>query len=63
MVTKVFLLWGAVHGSTDYIVEYYRSLRPHEYNGGVPSNESENRYWKNAKSVVSLVDHDRFAGA
>nr|QJX13714.1 IS911 family transposase InsO [Klebsiella pneumoniae]QMV82457.1 Mobile element protein [Klebsiella pneumoniae] len=29
---------------TDYIVGYYSALRPHEYNGGLPPNESENRY-------------------
>jgi putative transposase len=26
---------------TDYIVGYYSALRPHEYNGGLPPNESE----------------------
>ncbi len=25
----------------DYIVGYYSELRPHEYNGGLPPNESE----------------------
>ncbi|ELW9479234.1 IS3 family transposase, partial [Escherichia coli] len=34
------------HAITDYIVGYYSALRPHEYNGGLPPNESENRYWK-----------------
>ncbi len=29
---------------TDYIVGYYSALRPHEYNGGLPPNESENRW-------------------
>ncbi|CBG37571.1 putative transposase (partial), partial [Escherichia coli 042] len=27
----------------------YSALRPHEYNGGLPPNESENRYWKKMK--------------
>ncbi|HFK6662523.1 IS3 family transposase [Escherichia coli] len=36
----------AAHAITDYIVGYYSALRPHEYNGGLPPNESENRYWK-----------------
>ncbi|WP_157909673.1 hypothetical protein, partial [Escherichia coli] len=29
-------------------------LRPHEYNGGLPPNESENRYWKNSNAVASF---------
>ncbi|MDO2083244.1 hypothetical protein Q2433_24945, partial [Escherichia coli] len=37
----------AAHAITDYIVGFYSALRPHEYNGGFPPNESENRYWKN----------------
>ncbi|GAB0593823.1 hypothetical protein LL02C6_26520 [Escherichia coli] len=36
----------AAHAITDYIVGYYSAQRPHEYNGGLPPNESENRYWK-----------------
>ncbi|HHT0258697.1 TPA: IS3 family transposase, partial [Raoultella planticola] len=39
---------------TNYIVGYYSSLRPHDYNGGLPPNESENRYWKNSKTVASF---------
>ncbi len=38
----------------DYIVGYYSALRPHEYNGGLPPNESENRYWKNSNAVASF---------
>ncbi len=30
------------------------ALRPHEYNGGLPPNESENRYWKNSNAVASF---------
>ncbi|WP_128875488.1 IS3-like element IS911 family transposase [Shigella dysenteriae] len=44
----------AAHAITDYIVGYYSTLRPHEYNGGLPPNESENRYWKNSNSVASF---------
>ncbi|MCN9444700.1 IS3 family transposase, partial [Escherichia coli] len=40
----------AAHAITDYIVGYYSALRPHEYNGGLPPNESENRYWKNSNA-------------
>ncbi|HBW8498889.1 hypothetical protein GTI83_28420 [Klebsiella pneumoniae] len=32
----------------------YSALRPHEYNGGLPPNESENRYWKNSNAVASF---------
>ncbi|EHF7571476.1 IS3 family transposase [Salmonella enterica] len=44
----------AAHAITDYIVRYYSALRPHEYNGGLPPNESENRYWKNSNAVASF---------
>ncbi|ELY5880158.1 IS3 family transposase [Cronobacter sakazakii] len=44
----------AAHAITDYIVGYYSALRPHEYNGGLPPNESENRYWRNANAVASF---------
>ncbi|BDY37292.1 hypothetical protein MUTS2_00930 (plasmid) [Escherichia coli] len=44
----------AAHAITDYIVGYYSALRPHEYNGGLPPNESENRYWKNSNSVAGF---------
>ncbi|HFT7879600.1 TPA: IS110 family transposase, partial [Enterobacter roggenkampii] len=44
----------ATHAITNYIVGYYSALRPHEYNGGLPPNDSENRYWKKSKSVVSF---------
>uniref|UniRef100_UPI0023BA2E90 IS3 family transposase n=1 Tax=Mixta sp. Marseille-Q2659 TaxID=2736607 RepID=UPI0023BA2E90 len=39
---------------TDYIVGYYSALRLHEYNGGLPPNEPESRYWKNPKAVASF---------
>ena len=56
----------AAHAITDYIVGYYSALRPHEYNGGLPPNESENRYWKNSNAVASFswpqqVPEDRIA--
>ncbi|BDW25433.1 hypothetical protein JNE141411_47690 (plasmid) [Escherichia coli] len=50
----------AAHAITDYIVGYYSTLRPHEYNGGLPPNESENRYWKNSTPVASFVKHVKF---
>lgn len=39
------------------IVGYYSALRPHDYNGGLPTNESESRYWKTLKRWPVLVDH------
>lgn len=50
----------AARSITDYIVGYYSSLRPHEYNGGLPSNESESRYWKTLTRWPVLVDHYRW---
>ncbi|EGN0158852.1 transposase, partial [Salmonella enterica] len=53
-VTGYISFSDAAHAITDYIVGYYSVLRPHEYNGGLPPNESENRYWKNSNAVASL---------
>ncbi|MBF7997873.1 IS3 family transposase [Rahnella laticis] len=53
-VTGYINFSDAAHAITDYIVGYYSALRPHEYNGGLPPNESENRYWKNSKDVASF---------
>lgn len=44
----------AAHATTDFIVGYYNSIMPHDYKGGLPPNELENRYWKNSKSVTSF---------
>ncbi|RXA35821.1 IS3 family transposase, partial [Escherichia coli] len=44
----------ATHDYTVSIVGYYSALRPHEYNGGLPPNESENRYWKNSNAEASF---------
>ncbi|OUC37024.1 hypothetical protein BJP35_2289 [Enterobacter sp. J49] len=43
-----------VHAITGCIAGYYSPLRPHDYNGGLPPNESENRYWKNSSEVASF---------
>ncbi|MGL9773231.1 MAG: IS3 family transposase [Sodalis sp. (in: enterobacteria)] len=43
-VTGYISFSEAAHEITDYIVGYYSALRPHKYNGGLPPNESENRY-------------------
>ncbi len=47
----------AAHAITDYIVGYYSEVRPHEYNGGLPPNESENQCRKTLKPWPVLVDH------
>jgi len=54
---RLIKLNDAAHEITDYIVGYYNALRPHENNGGISPNESENRYWKNSKAVASFFDH------
>ena len=53
-VTGYVSFSDAAHAIRDHIVGYYSVLRPHEYNGGLPPNESENRYWKNSKAVASF---------
>ncbi|MBA8867107.1 alkyl sulfatase BDS1-like metallo-beta-lactamase superfamily hydrolase [Pantoea agglomerans] len=60
-VTGYISFSDAAHAITDYIVGYYNALRPHEFNGGLPPNESENRYWKNSKAVASFVEYYRRA--
>lgn len=42
------------HGLIDYIMRYVSTIRPHRYNGGLPPNESENRYLKSPKTVASF---------
>ncbi len=40
-----------------YILNYYNSVRPHHYNGGLTPEESENRYRFYCKTVPILLDH------
>ena len=40
-----------------YILNYYNSVRPHHYNGGLTPEESENRYRFTAKPYWTLLDH------
>ncbi|HHS3646286.1 TPA: integrase core domain-containing protein, partial [Providencia alcalifaciens] len=44
----------ASHAITDYFVGYYRNRRPHSYNGGLSSNESERRFRENSNPVASF---------
>ncbi|EJF7711584.1 IS3 family transposase [Providencia rettgeri] len=53
-VTGYISFSEAAHAITDYIVGYYSEVRPHEYNGGLPPNESENQYRKNSKTVANF---------
>lgn len=39
---------------TDCIIGYYSEVRPHHYNAGLSSNESERRFWLDSKSVASF---------
>lgn len=40
-----------------YILNYYNSVRPHHYNGGLTPEESENRYRFTVKPWPILLDH------
>lgn len=39
----------------DYILNYYKSVRPHHYNGGLTPEESENRYHFYCKTVANIT--------
>ncbi|WP_113706697.1 IS3-like element ISEc31 family transposase, partial [Escherichia coli] len=39
---------------SSYILNYYNSVRPHHYNGGLTPEESENRYHFYCKTVASI---------
>ncbi|STK47126.1 transposase [Escherichia coli] len=41
----------------DYILNYYNSVRPHHYNGGLTPEESENRTIFTVKPWPVLLDH------
>ena len=58
-VTGCVNLSDATHAMTGQVDGYYSALRPHDCNSGLPPNESENRYRKNAIAVASFVDHYR----
>jgi len=40
-----------------YILNYYNSVRPHHYNGGLTPEESEHRYRSYCKPWPVLLDH------
>ncbi|AXO84041.1 TPA: IS3-like element ISEc31 family transposase [Escherichia coli] len=40
---------------SSYILNYYNSVRPHHYNGGLTPEESENRYHFYCKTVTSIT--------
>lgn len=42
---------------SSYILNYYNSVRPHHYNGGLTPEESENRYHFTVKPWPVLLDH------
>lgn len=47
----------AAHAITDYIVGYYSSLRPHDYNGGYPQMNRKIDTGKALNRWPVLVDH------
>ncbi|MCE3538581.1 hypothetical protein LXO53_23395, partial [Escherichia coli] len=40
---------------SSYILNYYNSVRPHHYNGGLTPEESENRYHFYCKTMASIT--------
>lgn len=62
--------WGPTNGYAgkdetrqqinDYILNYYNSVRPHHYNGGLTPEESENRYHFTVKPWPILLDHYKY---
>ncbi|WP_211026698.1 IS3 family transposase [Pectobacterium versatile] len=44
--------WQQISG---YILNYYNSVRPHHYNGGLTLEESENRYRSYRKTVANMT--------
>ena len=41
-------------GISGYVIDYYNSNRPHQYNGGLTPNESERKFWISHKTVAKL---------
>jgi len=39
----------------NYITGYYSRVRPHQHNGGLSPNESEQKYWINHKLVANIT--------
>ena len=45
----------AKHAIINYIINYYNPTRPHMYNGGLSTNESEGRYELSYKTVANIT--------
>ena len=41
-----------VRSVNDYVMRYYNTVRPHQYNGGLTPDESERRYWLTYNTVA-----------
>jgi putative transposase len=39
----------------EYINYYYKVIRPHQYNGGMPPVKAEEFFWKTSKSVANIT--------
>jgi len=53
---SVLSLTAAASGSiVQYIIGYYRQIRPHQHNGGISPNVTEVRYWNSPKIVASFT--------
>lgn len=39
----------------EYITGYYNTIRPHQHNGGLPPNKTEELFWSSSKSVTNFT--------
>lgn len=39
----------------DYMSGYYNQTRPHQHNGGLPPNKTEDIFWSSSKSVANIT--------
>ena len=45
----------AKYAITKYIFGYYSQTKPYQHNGGISPNKTEELYWNDYKSVVSVT--------
>ena len=38
-----------------YVSGYYSVVRPHQHNGGLPPNKTEEIYWTSSKSAAKIT--------
>ena len=55
-VTGYISFSDAAYAIPEYFVRYYSELRPHEYDGRLPLNCAQNKYWKSLKVWLVFVN-------